>query len=387
MPHHTYMVEGNTLFPTDPTSLVIRNELEPAVYSIGSVPMRGWCFTKVDNFVLPPKLYGDTLRHADRIITTFLDRPSTTGVQLTGEKGSGKTMLAKELGRRCVEELHLPVFLVNTPFCGDSFNKLIQGVEQPAMLLFDEYEKVYDRNQQAQLLTLLDGTFSSKKLVVMTNNDKYRIDEHMRNRPGRLYYSLDFNGLDNAFVEEYGNDMLKDKKHVTELLAVASIFDKFNFDVLKAIVEEVNRYDESPMQVIKMLNARPFYEGNKHHDAVLVKHGQPVEFVFPNRHCVDKSPLQFEDTIHAGMTFTPKARGENHRVLDDVIKGLSEHLGLSIDADDNYIGLEVSRADYRGYDAASRSYSYFINDVAETNGYRLIFQRDKKQAVNEFSLF
>jgi hypothetical protein len=35
------------------------------------------------------------------------------------------------------------------------------------------------------------------------------------------------------------------------------MFDQFNFDMLKALCEEMNRYDESPQQSLTMLNTHP----------------------------------------------------------------------------------------------------------------------------------
>jgi hypothetical protein len=35
------------------------------------------------------------------------------------------------------------------------------------------------------------------------------------------------------------------------------MFDQFNFDMLKALVEEMNRYNESPQEVLRLLNAKP----------------------------------------------------------------------------------------------------------------------------------
>jgi hypothetical protein len=37
------------------------------------------------------------------------------------------------------------------------------------------------------------------------------------------------------------------------------VFSAFNFDLLKGMVEEMNRYNETPAQVLKFLNARPSF--------------------------------------------------------------------------------------------------------------------------------
>jgi len=106
----------------------------------------------------------------------------------------------------------------------------------------DEFEKVYttgadehgrwrgDANYQAKLLTLLDGVYSSRKLFLLTSNSKNSMDSHMMNRPGRLYYMLEFNGLDASFVEEYCEDNLVQKEYIPAVTAISSLFESFNFD-------------------------------------------------------------------------------------------------------------------------------------------------------------
>merc|ERR1712137_572142 len=41
--------------------------------------------------------------------------------------------------------------------------------------------------------------------------------------------------------------------------SISSLFDHFNFDMLKAMVEEMNRYGEAPDEVLELLNAKPEY--------------------------------------------------------------------------------------------------------------------------------
>lgn len=288
MSHH-YKRDGDIRRPVDPLSIDIVNVLEPATYVV-QCDQLGFFLRKVDSFTLPSRLYGDTIRHADRIFSTFIARPGMTGALLTGEKGSGKTLLAKKLGLMALEA-NMPVLLVNAPFIGDEFNAFLQGITQPCMVLFDEYEKVYDRDRQTKLLTLMDGTMSSHKLFVLTCNDRYRVDSHMRNRPGRLFYSLNFEGLSKEFVEEYCDEKLEDKTQTPEVVAIASMFSAFNFDMLQAIVEEMNRYNEPASVVMELLNVRPGLEDNVSYSATLLYKGVPIKEVPVAAHAIQDNPL------------------------------------------------------------------------------------------------
>lgn len=254
----TYFVKRGTSFiPTPEADLDISTSLPPGNYTISQDPRDGSLFFSQGE-AFPPigKTYGSVVKHTDRIFSTFLDRPAATGILLNGEKGSGKTLLAKSLSIKAAE-LGIPTIIINNDWTGDTFNKLIQDIQQPAVILFDEFEKVYDREKQECILTLLDGVFPSKKLFVLTCNDKYRIDSNMRNRPGRIFYMLDFAGLAVEFIREYCQDQLNNTQHIESVVRVASMFGQFNFDMLKALVEEMNRYNEDPFMALEMLNAKP----------------------------------------------------------------------------------------------------------------------------------
>jgi len=291
-----FLRNGITFRPSAKESLDLHEQLPAANYIIKEDPFGNLYLETIDNFEIVGKRYGDLIRNRDRILNTFKQRPATTGVMLAGEKGSGKSLLAKALSMQAAEE-GIPTIVINAPWKGDKFSAFLQLINQPCVILFDEFEKVYDSDDQEGILTLLDGVFPSKKLFVLTCNDKWRIDTHMRNRPGRIFYMIDFKGLTADFITEYCNDNLKDTQHIEKICSIASLFSQFNFDMLKALVEEMNRYGESPEEALKLLNAKPEFDSGNKYNVTMTVAGRTLESDDVERGEWSGNPLQADVRI------------------------------------------------------------------------------------------
>jgi hypothetical protein len=322
----TYFIRnGNQFDVSADAALDIQDKLPVGNYIVKERPMNGPLYLEmVDSFTPLKKLYGNTTRHAGRIVNTYRDRGTSTGVLLNGEKGSGKTLLARQLSIDCAA-LGIPTIIINAPWTGDKFNKFMQDISQECMVLFDEFEKVYDSDEQEVILTLLDGVFPSSKLFVLTCNDKWRIDSHMRNRPGRIFYMLDFKGLEADFIIEYCEDNLIQKQHTDKVCQVAAMFSQFNFDMLKALVEEMNRYGETPQEALTMLNAKPEFAGNSNFSTELRISGKLIDHESMDPVTWSGNPL-LVDKIYTSYDTDPKddnSEWKNHNFTrDDLVQVL-----------------------------------------------------------------
>ncbi len=235
-----FINQNGTLMPMP--SGMIEDSLPLGTYSAGLDPNRGYFLSKIDDIKTGYKIYGNVTNRSKRILNTFMDRPNSTGVLLVGNKGTGKTMLAKLVSETARNSLGVSTIVVNSALSGEGFNKFITSITQPCIVIFDEFEKVYDVDQQSELLTLFDGVYPSKKLFILTSNDRYEVSNYLIDRPGRIFYNFEYGKIPLAEVSEYLQDNLADKSKVQEVSYMCSMVNGLSYDILKAICEDVNRY-------------------------------------------------------------------------------------------------------------------------------------------------
>lgn len=304
-----YMKTANRTKVVNSKNVNVAEGLPVGTYVAGFNPDDGYYLTDAPDFVLPKKTYGSPKQDVERVFRSYTDRKASTGVLLVGAKGSGKTLLSKMISIEGARR-GMSTIIVTSQLCGDGFNQFIQSIDTECVIIFDEFEKVYDSVHQPYLLTLFDGLYASKKLFVLTSNDKHKIDSHIFNRPGRMYYFLEYDGLNEDFIREYCADVLLDKNGVEDVVKLSVIYDQFNFDLLQAICEEMNRYGERAKEVIRFLNAKPeigtsYYEVSAFDEET----GKKYEYVSDSMIRVD--PFNFHVFIDVGnyKKNAEKARG------------------------------------------------------------------------------
>jgi len=139
---HKILQSGTSFRTVNVDDVTVLDVLPVQNYSVNYNSMVDqYSLEPIDNFTLPAKIYGDVTKHTKRILNTFKSRPNSTGVSLSGEKGSGKSLLAKNIAIEA-QSHNIATIVINEPFCGDTFNKFIQSIECPTIVLFDEFEKM-----------------------------------------------------------------------------------------------------------------------------------------------------------------------------------------------------------------------------------------------------
>lgn len=358
----SYFVQrGSTFSLQDGASSKTHDVLPPGNYVVKR-SMFGFYLEQVKDFGDQGKIYGDAVKKATRIINTFESRSKSTGVLLSGVKGTGKTMMSRILGFECFKR-GMPCLIINEPHVGDDFNQFIQAINQPTMIMFDEFEKVYPKEKQEHMLTLLDGVFPTKKLFVLTSNSMSRMDENMVSRPGRIFYHLDYKGLDEQFIRDYCEDNLINKKYIDALCSMTTLYWAFTFDMLQAIVEEMNRYDESPAEAVKMLNAKPD-EMSRHISYDVVTY-------------LDGKQLHEDDFDPSVINNNPMREGFHFNFYGDEAEG----------EDDNGFSEMFTTNDMVGMDAKTQTFTF---EKVASNGrhIKIVMTRQKPKEVNSYlSLF
>lgn len=223
---------------------------------IGQIPAGFWnvCFHPEIGFHLiahapmdiPATTYGSLEERVEMSLRTYHDPirdGKNTNLLLTGNKGSGKTLLGKTVAARLVG-LGYPVLVMDQAFAGAAFNQFMNSIVQRCGVFIDEFDKKYTKTEdQNAMLGLLDGTGVNNKMFILTSNTE-KVSEFLLSRPSRLFYHWTYGKMELEILRGYCKDNLSDQKHVDNMELLWSLSEDFSFDVMQSLVEELNRYGE-----------------------------------------------------------------------------------------------------------------------------------------------
>ena len=256
-----YIKIDNIVRISESSALTVSDRLPCGTYLLDFDDNRNQFFLKlIDDFVPIGKIYGEHNAIVERILTTFESRSERNlGVLLSGVKGCGKTLTAKMLAMEMASRFQYATIIINRGYDTASLAAFLHSVDVPCMILFDEFDKVYSYDEknaasQAGLLDILDGVFESRKLFVLSCNEVMRLNPYFFSRPGRIFYHYRYRGLDENIIARYCEDNLLYPQWKNEIVQLSFFLSDMTFDILQAVVEETNRYNESPRAFIERMN-------------------------------------------------------------------------------------------------------------------------------------
>ena len=213
-------------------------------YTVCFSQQKGFFLRIHNDLTVCEKIYGPYVKKVEKVMKTFESFDRNMGIILSGPKGVGKSVFGRLLAEEG-KKRNLPLVIVDHAFPGVA--SFISSIRQECIVLFDEFEKVFDdrEGQQDQLLSFFDGIDDGRKLFVVTCNSTRRLNEYLLNRPGRFHYHFTLGTPSYEDVKTYLNDNLNDKGkiYLNDVLRYHS-YNGFTYDVLRAIVTELNNgYD------------------------------------------------------------------------------------------------------------------------------------------------
>jgi len=205
-----------------------------------------------DQFTFDFKLYGLETNLIARIKKTYAANKNNLGVILNGMRGTGKTVTAKQL----CNDLKVPVILISDKDDDNSkvVENYINSIPQDIIIFVDEYEKIYEEDDD--LLTIMDGALTStyKRTFILTTNKLY-INENLLDRTGRIRYIQNFGNLPSVVVKEVLDDLLINKEFYDETFSYISMLQNITIDIIKSVIEEINIHNEPPSTFENVFNA------------------------------------------------------------------------------------------------------------------------------------
>jgi hypothetical protein len=207
-----------------------------------------------EQFKLPKKIYGDYSIVKRWLKSWKHNSEKNMGILLSGTKGTGKTITAQKF---CIEA-KMPVIIVDSPHGGGyakGFNNFISNpVFNNSIVFIDEFEKIYQgRDEQSELLGLLDGAFMTKLIFLLTVNEN-NLNDYLNNRLNRIKYHKAYGDLETEIVEEVIEDLLVNKEHKDSIYKFFKKVNMCTFDLLVNVIKEMNLFNEDAITCGAHLN-------------------------------------------------------------------------------------------------------------------------------------
>ena len=244
-----WLQDGNIFNQGSATTVSHPEGLPKGIYEV-KLSMAGFYLSKIaESFTFDYKLYGLNKKFIDYVLKTYENTTGNLGILLDGIKGTGKTVVAKEI----CNHLQLPVILVQS-MGSDTNDKLIKylstAIDFDCIFFFDEYEKEF--KDSSDVLSFMDGTYNSiyRKVFLLTTNE-LNVDPNLLGRPSRIRYKKSFGNLSEEVTREILNDILEDKTAIEKVIELTHSMNIITIDLIKAIATEINIHGAEALPDIK----------------------------------------------------------------------------------------------------------------------------------------
>ena len=128
---NTYRIYNNSLKTFD--------QLPAQAYTVCFHPQQGFWLEKFSDLEVNEKIYGVHMTKVEKVFNSFKSFSRNLGIILSGDKGIGKSLFAKLLCIKSIEN-NYPLIIVNNhiPGIADFLNE----IEQEVVVLFDDFMRV-----------------------------------------------------------------------------------------------------------------------------------------------------------------------------------------------------------------------------------------------------